>query len=298
MDGNLIKVTGNGCIHVVPDVTRLEVSISDVFETYDAAYSQARENFAWIGKILEYNKKSAKLAKTICFDISDHEINEYSDGDFIGKKKDGFDLAQRIKIDLGIDNDLVNRIVRGVGKFIKGAQINIGYTVQDPRPSKLKMLARAVHDAEEKAKIMAEALGCKLGAVHSVDYSECGLHIYTQARNIHSNSEAMAYSSESLDITPDDLAVSDNVDVSWILEKCRLEILAKLRKICYIPAHETSNPEHARQSTSDPGSGSGRLVVLGMSKKTARFFGLRALLFLRRIQNDLPQFECGQGEQK
>ena len=44
-----ITVTGRGAIHVVPDVTRLEVYISGRFETYQAAYDQAKENFARLG---------------------------------------------------------------------------------------------------------------------------------------------------------------------------------------------------------------------------------------------------------
>ena len=38
------------------------------------------------------------------------------------------------------------------------------------------------------------------------------------ARNIHSNEEAMACNSSSLDITPDDLSMNDTVDVEWELE--------------------------------------------------------------------------------
>ncbi len=48
-----INVTGNGNIHVVPDVTRLEVRVESVFESYDVAYQQAKENAKWIKQVLE-----------------------------------------------------------------------------------------------------------------------------------------------------------------------------------------------------------------------------------------------------
>ena len=79
------------------------------------------------------------------------------------------------------------------------------------------MLERAVKDATEKAKIMAEAAGCKLGSVLNIDYGFHEIHVYSEARNIHSNSEAMACDSSSLDISPDDLGISDNVKVEWEL---------------------------------------------------------------------------------
>lgn len=213
-----ITVTGRGAIHVVPDVTRLEVSISGVFKTYQEAYDRAKENFSQMVKILEYNNKPGSLAKTIRMDISDHEVSiKDKYGHHMYYEKDGYDLSQRIKIDLGIDNVLVNKIVRGVGKFIQDAQINIGYTVQDPRPHQLKMLERAVKDAREKANIMASALGCMLAEVSKINYSHEVVHIYSQARNIHSTAEAKASTAESLDITPEDLAISDDVTVEWIL---------------------------------------------------------------------------------
>jgi uncharacterized protein YggE len=65
---------------------------------------------------------------------------------------------------------------------------------------------------------MAEAAGCKLGRVVEINYSNQDVHAYSQARNIHSNSEASASTAGSLDITPDDLVVSDTVDVTWELE--------------------------------------------------------------------------------
>ena len=218
MEISRISVQGKGAIHVVPDVTRLEIIIEQWFSDYGKAFAQAKENSSWMVKILEYNKKPGSLAKTVKFNIEDFTENEYDDHDhYIGKKKNGFMLEQGIKIDLPIDNYLVNCIVRGVGKFIPSAQINIGYTLQDERPSQLKMLARAVSDARDKAMIMAQAGGCILGNVVSIDYHHQNIHVMSQARNIHSNTEAKASTPGSLDITPDDLVISDTVDVTFEL---------------------------------------------------------------------------------
>lgn len=218
MDSGTIKVTGSGSIHVLPDVTRLEVSVDSVFPTYDEAYTQAKENGKWVVQVLEYNNKSGKLAKTTHFDISDYTVNDYDDdGHYIGQVKEGFSLSQRFKIDLGMDTVLLNKVVRGIGKYVKGAQINIGYTVQDPRPYQLKMIERAVKDAREKADIMAKAAGCTLGEVVEINYGRSVVQVYSQARNIHSSKEALACSSDSLDIAPEDLVMSDDVDVTWRL---------------------------------------------------------------------------------
>ena len=218
MENSQIRIQGKGAIHVVPDVTRLEVRVEQWFPNYEKGYAQAKENSSWIVKILEYNHKPGKLAKTIRFNIEDFVENEYDeDGNYIGKKKNGFMLEQTFKIDLPIDNYLVNCIVKGVGKFIPSAQINIEYTVKDDRPIQLKMLERCMTDARDKAKIMAETLGCTLGKVISIEYSHQNVHVQSQARNIHSSSEAKASTPGSLDITPDDLVVSDTAYVVFEL---------------------------------------------------------------------------------
>ena len=81
------------------------------------------------------------------------------------------------------------------------------------------MLERAVKDAKEKAKIMVQTAGCELGPVTNIHYGYQEIHVYSEARNIHSNSEAMACDSNSLDISPDDLVMSDNVKVEWELKE-------------------------------------------------------------------------------
>ncbi len=218
MTESTIHVTGTGSIHVVPDVTRLQIDVRRVFKTYNEAYDCAKENSSWMVKILEFNQQAGKLAKTIQLDISDNMVSQYSDGNYIGQKKQGFLLSQTLKVDLGIDNILVNKIVKGVGKFIPEAQINIGYTQKDPRPTGLKMLERAVTDARDKATIMAHAAGKELGEVQEIHYGEMNVTIYSQARTIHNPMEASASTPDSLDITPDDLVMSDNVEVVWTLK--------------------------------------------------------------------------------
>ena len=65
---------------------------------------------------------------------------------------------------------------------------------------------------------MAEAAGRELGEVKCIEYGEMEVHIYSQAREIHCADEAKSCTPNSLEITPDDLVVSDNVHVIWNLK--------------------------------------------------------------------------------
>ena len=218
MNENLITLTGCGSVHVVPDVTRIELKLASLHESYEEAYTQAKENTDALVGIMNEVKLDPKLPKTNSLDINKKFESQYDKKhEYVGDKFVGFQLNHRVKIDLGIDNVLLNSIVKLIGQRLKQAEIDISYTVKDPRPAQLKMLERAVKDAKEKAEIMTQALGCKLGPVKEINYGVQEIHIYSQARNIHNAEEAMCCQAESLDITPDDLSASDKVTVVWYL---------------------------------------------------------------------------------
>lgn len=218
MDEKTITVTGRGEIYVCPDVTRVKLDLASIHESYEEAYLQATDNTNKLSKIMKEVNLNSSLPKTIRFDIDKKTETEYDKfHNYKGEKFIGFGLTHTVKIDLGMDNILINKVVQLIGKYLKQAEINIGYTVKNSRPSQLKMLDRAVKDAKEKADVMAKACGCSLGLVKSINYSIEELHIYSEARQIHGADEAICCNAQSLDITPDDLSVSDDVTVIWYL---------------------------------------------------------------------------------
>ena len=214
----LITVTGRGNIHVLPDVTRVEGKIDSIFKSYDTAYQMAEANLKDIGEVMEKCKLSKQLPKTVRFSIEKHYHNVYDNGHYTGEQEfDGYNLTQVIRINLDMDNVLLTKVVRGLGENLTDVEIEIGYTVKDPRPHQLKMLERAVKDATEKAKIMAAAADCTLGLVKNIDYSEHEIHIYSQARTLNCAEEAAECLESSLDITPEDLVGGEDVTVTWYL---------------------------------------------------------------------------------
>ena len=218
MDEKVITVVGKGGIHIIPDVTRVELRLESLHKTYEEAYEQSTRDTHKMSAIMEDVKLDVKLPKTIRFDIDKKTVNKYDKyNHYIGEEFVGYMVTHVFLIDLGMNNVLLNKIVKKIGQLLPHAEIKIGHTVRDARPAQLKMLHRAVKDAKEKAEIMAEAAGCKLGMCKSINYGINELHIYTEARNIHSADEACYCSEESLDITPNDLSVSDTVEVVWYL---------------------------------------------------------------------------------
>ncbi len=204
---------------VVPDMTRVELSLVTLHDSYEDAYRQAESDCSKLKDIMKELHLDVTLPKTKSLDIEKKTRRDYDANDhYIGDIFLGFQLNHQIKIDLGMDNVLLNSVVRLIGLKLKQAEISIGHTVKDPRPTQLKLLECAVKDAKEKATIIANASGCKLGSVHHIDYSVNELYIYSKTRDIHGADEAMCCEPSSLDINPDDMNVSDSVTITWHID--------------------------------------------------------------------------------
>ena len=119
-----------------------------------------------------------------------------------------------------MDTKVLSKLVKAIGEHIPAADIEIGYTVKDPRPAELRMLEKAVKDAKEKAQIMVKAAGAELGYIVNISYAWNELYVYHQSRCMTAGDACcneMA-APDGLDMTPDDIGASDNVRVTWSIK--------------------------------------------------------------------------------
>ena len=98
MEKNLITVTGNGQVHVEPDITRLEINLQSIHDTYEDAYTQAKSDTERLGEIMKELSLDTSLPKTIRFDIDIKTRREYDK--YGNMKADKF-------IGFGLDHTLV-----------------------------------------------------------------------------------------------------------------------------------------------------------------------------------------------
>lgn len=219
---SVITVTGNGGVHIVPDVTRVQLSLVSLHDTYKEAYAQGREDSETLSKVMQAVGLDTSVPKTIRFDITKKIRHKYDNSNhIIGEEFLGYELDHEVKIDLGMDTILLNKMIQHIGASLKQVEISIGYTVKDTRAAQLKIVERATADAREKAEIMTKVCGCKLGMVKSINYAVEELTIYTQARTLCCAEEATCCDEQSLDIHPDDFTAGDTVTVVWYLCPCK-----------------------------------------------------------------------------
>ncbi len=222
MEDSVITITGRGDIKVKPDVTRVELTLETLHDTYREAYEQAKSNADRLTEIMRETGLDPKLPKTTTFEIEKKTKREYdSHGNYIGDVFIGFGLCQKVRIDLGMDNVLLHRVLSLVSERLKQAEFDLGYTVRDPHPAELELVARAVKDAKEKAEIMVKACGCTLGMVKDINYSVRRIDIYHHQRHEREIGcfRGSATENYALDVNPDDIEASDSVTIQWYITK-------------------------------------------------------------------------------
>ena len=101
-------------------------------------------------------------------------------------------------------------------------QVCISYTVKDPEAAKNELLGKAVNDAKEKAKVLADAAEVALKEIQRIDYSWGDMDFEVRPMNGMVMDRMMLKTSGAgsfaMDIEPDDIEVSDTVTVVWEIE--------------------------------------------------------------------------------
>lgn len=213
-----MRVTGRGRISVKPDRIRLMLTLSDVKKDYDKALKEASAKSAELQKAFCGCGFSEEDLKTVNFSV-DAEYTGYSDKDGNWKQRFvGYRFNQMLKIEFPLDNDRLGQILYALAKSGVKSEFRIQYTVSNPEACRNELLGKAVSDAKEKAAILAEASGVKLGAIQAIDYSFGTMEIYSEPVNFRSMKVAEACCEDNaygMNIVADDIQLDDNVTVSF-----------------------------------------------------------------------------------
>ncbi len=216
-----IRVTGRGRISVKPDRIQLMLTSEGVKEKYEealelhAAQAEALKNCF---SKLDFEKNALK---TTAFHI-DTEYENYRNTDNTWKKCfAGYKFVHSMKLEFDADNELLGKVLYALAHCEVKPEFSINYTIKDKEAAKNTLLAKAIEDSKEKAKVLAEAAGVKLCEIQTIDYS------WEEVDFVSSPMSRMALAavpSETnhtecydLDIEADDIEISDTVTVIWSL---------------------------------------------------------------------------------
>lgn len=215
----IIRVTGKGNISVKPDQIRLLLELSDLRESYEETLRASTEMVELLKDVFERLGFERKDLKTTYFNV-DTRYESYQAKDKSWKQRFlGYEFNHKMKIEFDADNALLGKVLYALGHAPVKPEFRIVYTVKDPEKSKNQLLAKAIADSKEKAKVLTEAAGVKLGDIMTIDYSWGEIEFSSTPMNRMLEpmalDECCMSASYDIDIEPDDIEVSDTVTVVW-----------------------------------------------------------------------------------
>ncbi|MDH4036965.1 MAG: SIMPL domain-containing protein [Candidatus Krumholzibacteria bacterium] len=209
-----ISVRGVGNVSVPPDRTVVSFDISTMDMDYSRSASDLNERVATLRAGLKKSGIKPEDLKTTSFSIDPHH-------EWRGKDENrrqvflGWVTRHRMKIELPIDRELLNKAFAAIASDEVKSSIEISFDVSDRDALRTKILEEATRVACRNAETMATAAGCKLGRALKIEYgwSELRISPLRYERNLMMSLEADA----TPDIEPDDIDASDSVTILFEL---------------------------------------------------------------------------------
>lgn len=212
-----MKVTGKGKISVKPDLVQVLMDATKVCETYEEALAQSSAQTEQLKDAFCALGFERSDLKTLRFRV-DTEYENYRDANNDWKQRFvGYKFFHGMKLEFDADNKKLGQVLYALAQTEACPEFRINYTVKDTEAAKNRLLAKAVADSKEKAKVLAEAAGVTLGDIVMVNYSWGELEIVSAPveRCMMNAPKAAMTDGYNMDIEPDDIDVTDTVTVVW-----------------------------------------------------------------------------------
>ncbi|MBR1757425.1 MAG: SIMPL domain-containing protein [Lachnospiraceae bacterium] len=219
MEKRTLRVTGKGSLRLTPDMTRLTLTVTGKFAEYGEVLRHSSEDTEKLKDVLEALGFARESMKTLSFDV-DPQYESYTDENHNYRQKFvGYVFRHVLKLEFASDSDLLGRTLYALGHSSVEPELQLSYFVKDQEKAKNELLGRAVEDAAQKAKVLAAAAGIVLKEILTIDYSwdELNFEVTPMFRSMSTGygNAKMASASYDMNISPDDVEVSDTVTVVW-----------------------------------------------------------------------------------
>ena len=213
----ILKVTGRGKKVLHPNKIEITLVLTQVFKEYSLALVNASNDVRKIKESLTSLGFKDKDIKTSHFSIkAEYESKRNLEGGFVTTLV-GYRYNQNLNLKINVDNELLGKIIFMVGQTNVNPKIEIRYLVEDIESIKNELIEIAIKDGQNKASLIASAASLMLGEIINIDYSFQEDHFSSRTMEMD---VAQFKSSESydIDLTPEDIEISDSVNITYIIK--------------------------------------------------------------------------------
>jgi len=201
-----ITVTGTGTIDVTPDLARVMVSVQTTAPTATQAEADNARAADRVRALVARAGVSASDIKTLSLQVWPRY--DYRSGESV---LNGFEASHTLQFtvhDLGRIGAVIDAAVAGGATTVEG----ITYDTNDHTAASAQALAKAVKDAQVKARAMADAAGIRLGSVVSIIDLQNAPYPFPILRGAGASTTGA-----STQVSPPDIQLTVSVTVGWTI---------------------------------------------------------------------------------
>lgn len=214
----MIRVTGTGRLSLPPDRTIVYMELTDSNKDYAKVVEASTKHTGELKDALSELGFDRDKIKTIGFRV-DVEKEGYQDEKHCWRERFvGYKAVHSAKVEFGVDNELLGRVMTVLAKLPFNPTFSITYTIRDLDKARKTLLTNAMKDAKEKAHVLAKAAGAKLGPVSRIVYGDempnfvaDGMPRMARMDNMLAKGAAPL----KVDINPDDITEEETVNVVY-----------------------------------------------------------------------------------
>ena len=212
-----ITIQGIGKLSLKPDYTVISMSLRAANEEYDTAMETASRHLDILQNALKRLGFAKEDLKSSRFDVSTEYNNEPDKNGNYKRVFVGYVVTLQLKLEFDFNMERLAEVFVAIAGCIAQPELNVQFTVKDKEAVNAALLESACDNARAKAKILAGASGVKLGELLSIDYS-WGDRALCSPTRYEMDEACMLKASAApsgMEITPEDIKVSDQVTFVW-----------------------------------------------------------------------------------
>lgn len=211
-----ITVKGAGAATVHPDCIRITIDLKAKDPDYSLAMELATVQTEELHEAVKASHISPDELKTTHFDVhTEYESQQDTSGNW-KQVMAGYCCSHRMVLELPLDLERLSDVLHHVSDCNACPECRIAFTLCDPRAAEELLLRDAAANALERAEVLANASGCSLGELQSIDYHLGSMDpISNTSLGLEDGMHLRA--AKFPEFTPEDIHLTEDVSFTWEL---------------------------------------------------------------------------------
>ncbi|MDE7362023.1 MAG: SIMPL domain-containing protein [Oscillospiraceae bacterium] len=208
-----ITVRGVGTVSVKPDFIAITLNIVSKDMEYSKSVENANARIGLLQKAVVSSGFVKEELKTLSFNVSTNYEGETDEHGRYRNVFAGYVCRYTLKLSFDMDARKLAETLTAISESGANAEFSIKFTVKEPERVSAELLRSAAENARQKAEVLCEASGAKLGTLVKIDYDWTDINVFSPSTYKMEMERGVAAGVPEFE--PEDIKSSDSAAFIW-----------------------------------------------------------------------------------